>query len=240
MKFLLFLSISLFLLGIGAGNISLPSNSIIAFLVPFLFALPIFVTCVRTWGRKEGIRILIIGSICALTIETFALITGYPYGHFLYASYLLPKLFSTTPLITPLGFLPLFFGVLALVPHLPKKFSPLVTSLTLLLATDVVIDPGAVAMGLWTYEKGGMFYQVPLINFIGWILTGALLYYFWYKKVQRSLPLSGVYSLLFLLSFWTGVVLVKGYALSFFVGALYTIGIFLTLYANLPRTRNTS
>ncbi len=240
MKILLFLSITLFLGGVGVGNISLPSNSVIAFLIPLLFALPVCITCIRIWGRKEGIRILLILAGCILAIETIALLTGYPYGHFIYASYLLPKLFFLTPLIVPLGFIPLFLGVLSLVSYLPKQFSPLVTAPFLLMATDLVIDPGAVAMGLWTYEKGGMFYQVPLMNFLGWILTGALLYYFWYKKIQKSLPLSGVYSLLFLLSFWTGVVLVKGYAIPIFVGVIYTIFIFLTIYATFPRTRNTS
>jgi putative membrane protein len=42
------------------------------------------------------------------------------------------------------------------------------------LAMDVVLDPGAVALGFWTYLAGGAFYGVPLSNYLGWVLSATV------------------------------------------------------------------
>jgi putative membrane protein len=38
---------------------------------------------------------------------------------------------------------------------------------------DVVLDPGAVSLGFWTFN-GGAFYDVPLSNYAGWVLSAVV------------------------------------------------------------------
>lgn len=55
---------------------------------------------------------------------------------------------------------------------------------------DVVADPLAIAEGGWIWEKEGRFYGVPLSNFAGWLITGALIFatfLFFYDATQTAL-----------------------------------------------------
>jgi putative membrane protein len=42
------------------------------------------------------------------------------------------------------------------------------------LAIDLVLDPGAVAIGFWAYLDGGVYYGVPASNYAGWVLSGTV------------------------------------------------------------------
>jgi putative membrane protein len=42
------------------------------------------------------------------------------------------------------------------------------------LAVDVVLDPGAVALGFWQYFGETAFYGVPLSNYRGWVLSAVV------------------------------------------------------------------
>jgi putative membrane protein len=39
---------------------------------------------------------------------------------------------------------------------------------------DVVLDPGAVALGFWTYDPAGPFYGVPWSNYAGWVVSATV------------------------------------------------------------------
>jgi len=39
---------------------------------------------------------------------------------------------------------------------------------------DLVLDPGAVALGFWSYAAGGVYYGVPVQNYLGWILSATV------------------------------------------------------------------
>jgi putative membrane protein len=51
-----------------------------------------------------------------------------------------------------------------------KRFS---YTLALIILVDLVLDPAAVSLGIWTYSEG-FFYGVPLSNFVGWLISGSL------------------------------------------------------------------
>jgi len=79
---------------------------------------------------------------------------------------------------------------------------------------DLVIDPAAVRLGFWYWDTPGFFYGVPLVNFLGWLLTGFLgaiiLHKFFERFVREQLshkllPVSFAYSGLAILWFWTSV-----------------------------------
>ncbi|WP_135365575.1 bisanhydrobacterioruberin hydratase [Halosimplex halophilum] len=114
----------------------------------------------------------------AYGIEFVGVSTGWPYGAFEYGVALGPML-GGVPLALPVFFFPLVLNsyllCLLLLGDLAR--SPWVR-LPVVVATvvgiDLVLDPGAVALGFWTYDGGGAFYGVPWSNYAGWVLSAAV------------------------------------------------------------------
>jgi len=44
------------------------------------------------------------------------------------------------------------------------------------MACDLVLDPIAVSVGLWTWEGGGRYFGIPLLNFAGWFGVAFVLF----------------------------------------------------------------
>ena len=110
-------------------------------------------------------------------IEIVGVTTGWPYGQFEYGVSLGPML-GGVPIALPIFFLPLvanaYLLCLLLLGTLADRALPrLLSVIALVLAMDVVLDPGAVALGFWTYG-GGAFYGVPLSNYAGWVLSATV------------------------------------------------------------------
>jgi putative membrane protein len=109
----------------------------------------------------------------AYAIEYVGVTTGWPYGEFHYTVDLGPTL-SGVPLALPVFFLPLVVnGYLLCLLLLGDRAAGVAVHLPVVVAAvvlmDLVLDPGAVALGFWTYADGGAFYGVPRSNFLGWV-----------------------------------------------------------------------
>ncbi len=124
----------------------------------------------------------------AYLVELMAVSTGYPYGSFRYLDGLEPLLFGLVPIALPLFWLPMAVNGYLLATSLcvgrlsDRRTSPLIrregwpaASLLVVVAAgataalDVVLDPGAVALGFWAWDTPGAFYGVPAVNFLGWL-----------------------------------------------------------------------
>jgi putative membrane protein len=82
----------------------------------------------------------------------------------------------------------------------------------LVVAADLVIDPAAVHAGFWVWDSPGLYYAIPLSNFIGWALTGAAYSWIffqlsWEKSPFPCPPLTVAASLLLITSLWSGYLL---------------------------------
>jgi len=115
----------------------------------------------------------------AYGIEIVGVLTGLPYGEFTYAIDLGPMLFGTVPVGLPVFFVPLvlnsyLLGLLLLGERAERTAVRLLTVITLVLAIDLVLDPGAVAIGFWLYPDGGFYYGVPWTNYAGWVLSATV------------------------------------------------------------------
>ncbi|MFW5939802.1 MAG: bisanhydrobacterioruberin hydratase [Halolamina sp.] len=111
-------------------------------------------------------------------IEIVGVTTGWPYGQFEYGVSLGPML-GGVPVALPVFFLPLVANayllcLLLLGPLADRALPRLLSVIALVLAMDVVLDPGAVALGFWRYAGGGAFYGVPLSNYAGWVLSATV------------------------------------------------------------------
>ncbi len=127
----------------------------------------------RILGARRAALVLGMLSLYAYGVETVGATTGLPYGEFAYHQRLGPQL-GWVPAALPLGYVPLVLGAQSLVGpwarHRPRM-APLLAAL-FLVACDLVLDPGAVLLGIWSYADGGPYYGVPWQNFAGWCLTG--------------------------------------------------------------------
>ena len=178
-----------------------------------LMSLPCYIALGRWLGFKKSLSLIVILSIYALLIETFAIITGFPYSNFSYTNLIGFKILGYTPYTLPFAYVPLFIGCfyMALIIKMDKWIIIILSTLMVLVA-DMVLDPAAVALKFWVYESQGFFYGVPLMNFLGWILTGFLssliTMYFLKSNIYDSNKPEGLVSSLFLiLAFWSAVCL---------------------------------
>ena len=86
------------------ANIELPSWSHpVSSTIVVLFALPAFYALRRWLGWSDGIKLVLILGIYALLIESCAVLTGFPYGHFGYSDHLGYRLFGYIPWTVAFG-----------------------------------------------------------------------------------------------------------------------------------------
>lgn len=199
-----------------------------------LFAAPAFWATARWLGRRDAIILFVILGAYALAIETLALATGVPYGEFYYSELLGYKLFGLTPVTVSLAWTPLVLAAYAVVRgqwsvvSLGSSFARVVVATLVLVAFDLVVDPGAVKVGFWRYEGGGAFYGVPVSNYVGWLLTGlvgmVLVELFLYlRKPLLPTPVQLVSSAFFITVLWTSVACFAGLVWPVVIGVVLIV-----------------
>ncbi|MDQ5886002.1 MAG: bisanhydrobacterioruberin hydratase [Patescibacteria group bacterium] len=235
-KYILILLISLFIAAFFTATQPIDAKmAFVSSIMVILFALPSYFAVVKTQGRKRGLLLLGILGAYALLIESSALATGFPYGDFIYNGLLGTKLFDLTPWTVAFAYPP----ILLLTYWFARKRHNDNDRLKILFSTafdamiiDLVLDPAAVKLGFWQWKVPGFYYGVPLVNFLGWLLTGfigaLIIHKFWSKtKVPETVAYSG----LAILWFWTCVniwliqIIPAIIGLSFFGLIAYHIGL---------------
>ncbi|WP_232702583.1 bisanhydrobacterioruberin hydratase [Halobacterium wangiae] len=140
--------------------------------------LPLVAGLLPLVGRREAVALVALTAY-AYGIELVGVATGWPYGHFEYLVDLGPMLLGDVPLGLPVFFLPLVVNSYLLVlllfgPRAARAAVRLPAVAALVLWMDVVLDPGAVALGFWRYDAAGAYYGVPLSNYLGWVLSATV------------------------------------------------------------------
>jgi putative membrane protein len=175
----------------------------------------------RWLGWNRAALVLAMMGVFAVALETFAVKTGVPYGHFSYGPKIGWKVLDAVPWTVPFSWPPLVLGALYLASTQTRRTAALIAVSTLfLLAFDGVLDAGAVSQAFWKYDAGGRYYGVPLSNFLGWILSGAAGSWLLFRlSGQRDdVPAPLVSSVALILSFWTSVCLFSGLVFPAFLG----------------------
>jgi len=205
-------------LAIGAffmSNVVIPSEAaFVSGINVILFAAPAFWAAKMWLGMRDAILLFVVLGVLALVIETTAIITGFPYGHFGYSDLLGHRLFGMTPWTVFLGWTPLVLAAYAIAARLvveARLWAVRIVLLSVVLVIfDLVLDPGAVKIGFWRYEGGGFFYGVPLSNFLGWIFSGVIAavvieIFTAVRKPLLPVPAQLISSGFFVIFFWTAV-----------------------------------
>jgi len=139
--------------------------------------LPLVAGVAPLLDRKAGVALAAL-TIYAYGIEYVGVTTGLPYGAFEYGVSLGPML-GGVPLGLPVFFFPLVLNsyllCLLLLGDLARSaWVRLPVVVATVVAVDLVLDPGAVALGFWVYDAGGAFYGVPWSNYAGWVLSATV------------------------------------------------------------------
>lgn len=218
---------------VAAGFRDFPGAEVGSYVSTFLIALPPCLALFRYLGARRASVALVALSLFAYSIETVGVTTGVPYGEFRYGDTLGPKAFGVVPYLLPVSYVPLVIGALGAAATAAGGFVARVGLATaLLLLTDGVLDPGAVALGFWTYSGGGFYYGVPLSNYLGWLLSGAVAaaLLLVIGRGWRSPPPPGILDgLIVSAAFWSGVAVLSGLLVPALLGA--------TLFVYLLRRR---
>jgi putative membrane protein len=204
-----------------------PAMSTVSCLAVILFALPSYRAVWLEQGPRRGGLILLALGAYGLVVESLALATGFPYGSFTYSGLLASKVFGLAPWTVAFAYPPIILLTYTLACRLNRLRTWAagwrLPALTALLATvcDTVLDPAAVRLRFWYWDRPGFFYGVPLVNFAGWVLTGflagLLLHRLWR---QQAVPPALTYSGLAILWFWTAVNAWFGHVVPVFIGIL--------------------
>lgn len=165
-------------------------NPLLVLFGTLVMRLPLLAGIAPVVGRRAAAGIGLL-TLYAYAVEYVGTTTGLPYGAFSYGVDLGPMLLGKVPLGLPVFFLPLVVNayLLCLLLLGPRARSALVrvpVVIATVLLMDLVLDPGAVALGFWTYDltavpldawpydATGDFYGVPLSNFAGWVLSATV------------------------------------------------------------------
>ena len=202
----------------------------------FIISLPLFYVLYYKFGIKLFTRLIISLGLFALFIEYTGLVTGFPYGEFIYTGQMGYKLFGILPWTIFLSWAPLVIGSVSIVYLITnKKILRIILPVVILVIFDLMFDPVAVELGMWSYVKGGAYYNVPIQNFLGWVLSGfvgSLICFFFLHKYPKENVYSLGYSFFLNIVFWTIVSLGLGLWWPLLFGCLLIIFYVVIYYKN--------
>ena len=220
---LLFASAVAFLAAFFATRFpDVPGASVGSYVSTVLIALPSLVALFAHLGPRRAALSLLAVSAFAYAIESVGVATGLPYGAFFYDDALGPRFLGLVPYLLPVTYVPLVIGAVAAA-WTPGRLAPRVAlSALLLVLIDAVLDPGATALGFWIWPEGGPYYGVPLSNFAGWLLSGAISAALLLSvgRTRTPPPPGALDGAILALAFWTGAAVFSGLAFPALLGPL--------------------
>jgi len=167
----------------------------------FIFFAIFLVSGIRSWGWKRTLLLTSLGWGVAFAAEFSSTRIGFPFGLYVY----LPGTkgrelwILNIPFMDSLSFAFLAYASYTLALHLLQppwnglrrwRIPSLATLLFVLL--DIIIDPLALRGDRWflgkiyDYPGGGIYFGVPLSNFLGWGVVGAVIFLL-FEAMDRSL-----------------------------------------------------
>lgn len=201
-----------------------PKASIIAQISIIMNLLYVYFSVHRSIGKIKGILLITALGLFAVIIETIGLITSIPYGSFTYGEKLGFKLFQLTPWTVFFAWTPLVISSFTVIKKLGLSLVwTIVLSSCLLVAIDLVLDPVAVKLGFWRYSNPGLYFEVPLSNYLGWMFSGIIGMVVAHQIIGAP-PFLAIHSLtsylMFTLLFWSFAALWLGLPIVWGIGII--------------------
>jgi uncharacterized membrane protein len=135
------------------------------------------------WAKTSIFFIVSFG--LSLTSELIGTGYGWPFGNYAYTDFLGYKVLGRVPYSIPLSWFYMGFASYLVGTALVRRMgwprptlSALLVGAGLLTVWDLVLDPAMahddVRVSFWMWDETGPYFGMPLINFVGWGLTGLL------------------------------------------------------------------
>ncbi len=152
-------------------------------------------------GARLALAFFAITTVTSWTFEEIGVVTGLVYGPYHYTPALGPWL-GSVPVLIPLAWFMLIYPsyvIANLIGHgwpvgTPSGRGHLVRLALLgalvMTAGDLLVDPilSGPTVGAWVWERGGLYYGVPVQNSLGWIVTTFTIYLLYRTVERRSTP----------------------------------------------------
>ena len=138
----------------------------------------------------------------SLLFESVGVATGWIYGPYHYTDQLGPRFLGLVPYLIPLAWFMISYPSLVIAESIVgyrsaearwRSLRVAALAAVVMTAWDLVLDPIMVRMGHWVWEIDGIYFGVPLHNYLGWLVTtfSIFILYKWVtgrqaKKVQVS------------------------------------------------------
>jgi lycopene beta-cyclase len=173
-------------------------------------AAAVIVILVRTPSWKKSLLIIFVILPVAWAAEFIGSHTGIPFGSYSYTDVLQPQI-GRVPLLIPLAWLmmlPPSWAVASLIVNNSPRYSShshrVVRALIAALAFtawDLYLDPQMVLWNFWQWGKPGIYFGIPLVNFVGWIVVAFLISIIFLPNDLPIMPLLIIYIITWLFQF---------------------------------------
>jgi lycopene beta-cyclase len=131
----------------------------------------------HAWNRAYLLRVTLVVVFGAWLAEAVGSHTGIPFGRYDYTNILQPQLLGV-PLLIPLAWmmmLPPAWAVSRAIVGSGSRIKFALISAAAMTAWDLFLDPQMVAWNFWIWESPGIYFGIPLVNFVGWFLVSGLI-----------------------------------------------------------------
>ena len=132
------------------------------------------------WRRATGL--FAAGVSIALGAELIGTSSGFPFGDYAYTSLLGYRILGRVPFPIPISWFYMLYCALAMCSRVlaarddgRMRWMWAAAAAAMLTAWDVAMDPAMVQTSHWVWREPGVFYGMPLTNWIGWFGTGLLI-----------------------------------------------------------------
>lgn len=158
--------------------LSVPVSTALITFVPLLF---VFVHGSLSYRLRDLLIFAAVTLVVSNIFENMSVLTGFPFGNYVYTENIGPKLFHVPLLIGPayVGTAYLAWTIARLIAaandsrligHL--NFTVPLLAALMMVAWDLTMDPTFSSVSrTWVWQEGGSYFGVPFSNFLGWLLT---------------------------------------------------------------------
>jgi putative membrane protein len=130
----------------------------------------------------RAVALFAVASGLALGAELLGTSTGFPFGSYAYTALLGYRILDLVPYAIPISWFYMLYCALALCGRMLRvpngasgRWLWALVAGAVLTAWDVAMDPAMVQTSHWVWSERGVFYGMPLTNWLGWLATGTLI-----------------------------------------------------------------
>jgi len=143
------------------------------------------------WSPRRAGELLLCSVTVPLLAEWSGINFGFPFGtRYSYHENLTPKILGQVPFFILFAWFSLLYHALALLESIPTRLKgrdrvwlKALLAALLVTACDLMLDPLAVDIGAWVWERRGPWWGAPLPNFAGWLLVSVVVYGLFHSRL---------------------------------------------------------